>query len=287
VPLRFIGALHDLVLGEDAPEFAGAFPGDADAVIRRLPDLLERRSAAIASFMTTPPQTNEVNRSTCLLGGFLTVAKETGLPLRTFELGASAGLNLNWDRYAYDLGEVGRWGDPASPVKLGARWRGAPPPLEAEIRVLERRGVDRDPIDLRQPLAARRLQAYVWPDQAQRLGRLRAAIALALQAGVVVEQADAADWAERRVDLAPGATSVLYHSIVWQYLPPATQARLLSVIRRAADEASDQAPFAWLRMEADASFRRCELKLDLWPRGEGRLLANVHPHGAEVEWLDG
>ena len=49
------------------------------------------------------------------------MAKETGLPLRTFELGASAGLNLYWDRYAYQLGGAGVWGDATSPVKLVAK----------------------------------------------------------------------------------------------------------------------------------------------------------------------
>ena len=57
--------------------------------------------------MLSPPQTNEVLRSAALLGGFLTVAEETGLPLRCLELGSSAGLNQSWDAYGYRLGADG------------------------------------------------------------------------------------------------------------------------------------------------------------------------------------
>ena len=38
-----------------------------------------------------------MSRSSALIGGYLLVARETGLPLRVLETGASAGLNLRWN----------------------------------------------------------------------------------------------------------------------------------------------------------------------------------------------
>ena len=71
---------------------------------------------------------------------------ETGLPLRVLEIGASAGLNLRWDRYRY-TGPAGEWGDPGSPVEIAEAFTGERPPLDVRPPVVERRGCDPHPLD--------------------------------------------------------------------------------------------------------------------------------------------
>ena len=61
-------------------------------------DAVREHQSAVGAFLISPPQTNEVGRSGVLVGGFLQIAKDTGLPLRLLEIGASAGLNTIWDR---------------------------------------------------------------------------------------------------------------------------------------------------------------------------------------------
>jgi hypothetical protein len=235
--------------------------------------------------MAHEPQTNEVRRSACLLPGFLSIAAETGLPLACLELGASAGLNQLWDRYRYDYGAAGAWGDPASSLELGAAWTGPPPPLHAPLRVASRAACDRKPIDLRDPLQRRRLRAYLWPDQTERLERFDAAVAMALAAGVTVEAADAADWARARAAPRQDVATVVYHSIFWQYLPAQTQADLRAAIAAHGAAATPAAPLAWLRMEpVDGAPVPIELRLTLWPGGQDRRLAIVQAHGATVAW---
>ena len=97
------GALRDM----EWPSFRRALADDAEAIRR----LLER-----------PVQTNEVGRCAALLPGFLEAAA-AGLPLRLLEVGASAGLNLRWDRYRYEAGDFA-WGDPAAPVRIGFELEG-------------------------------------------------------------------------------------------------------------------------------------------------------------------
>ncbi|MEO8813319.1 MAG: DUF2332 family protein [Caulobacteraceae bacterium] len=290
VPLRLLGGLHDLVLSGEVPALSEAYPapgrgGDADAAWAAARAALPANHARLAAFMTHEPQTNEVRRSACLLGGFLSVVARTGLPLRCFEVGASAGLNQLWDRYRYALGDLS-WGDPDAPVLIDTDWRGSPPPLPETVAVSSRAACDRKPVDLADPDARRRLRAYVWPDQPDRLARLDAAIGAARGAAIRVEREDAVTWAAHRARPETGAATVLYHSVFWQYLPAESQAALADALTTLGAAATAEAPFAWLRMEPPPdNMGIMEVRLTLWPGGEEHLLAHVHPHGAWVDWL--
>jgi hypothetical protein len=290
-PLRVLGGLHYLVLSGAAPELAALYPPAGDGADRAglsaaLVDAARAHQDRLAAIMTSPPQTNEVARSRCLVGGFLTVATETGLPLRCLEIGSSAGLNQNWNLYCYEFGEAGGWGAADSPVRFVDGWTGGAPPANGSVSVVERAGCDQNPIDIGDPDQALRLQAYVWPDQAQRLGNLRAAIDLARTSPPNLERIDAAEWAKARAVPVPGVATVLFHSVVWQYLSPAVRDSLRETIAAAAKAAAPDQPFAWLRMEPSLNnpAGMMEVRLSLWPGGEDRLLAIAHPHGATVDW---
>lgn len=290
VPIRLVNAFTHLSMGDEAPALTRLYPregwpGDADAAWAVARELIGPQQAHLAKFMGHEPQTNEVRRSGVLLGGFLTIADEIDLPMRTFELGASAGLNLFWDRFRYDLGGAA-WGDPAAMVVVPVDWSGPLPPLHARPQVVGRAACDRRPTDLADPAQRRRLLACVWPDQFDRLARSRAAIDLALAQRVRVEAADALDWVRARVRPQAGAATVLYHSVFWQYLPRPTRDGLAEVIAQLGAQATGAAPFAWLRMEPPPdNLATVHLRLTLWPGGEDRLLAEVHPHGAWVRWF--
>ncbi len=61
--------------------------------------MLDDHAETILSWLDSPPQTNEVARSAALIGAARFLSALSPLPLRLLELGASAGLNLNFDRY--------------------------------------------------------------------------------------------------------------------------------------------------------------------------------------------
>jgi len=289
VSLRFLGAIHDLALSGDDAALTAAFPpaSDADAAWAATKAAVGREPARIAAFMGHEPQTNEVRRSACLLPGFLTIAAETRLPLACLELGASAGLNQLWSRFRYDYGAAGAWGDPASPLTLTADWTGPSAPWDAPVRVVRTAACDRSPIDIADPAQRRRLKAYLWPDQTERLQRFDAAVAMALAAGITVETADAAAWTKANAAPASDVATVVCHSIFWQYLPAETQAALANAIAAHGAAATPNAPLAWLRMEpAPGQIVPIELRLTLWPGGRERRLAIVQAHGASVAWED-
>ena len=285
--LRMAGALHALALTESAPALVACYPPhDATteqlrAVVTRV---VEEHRTYIETFLSSAPQTNEVGRSGALVGGFLQIAKETGLPLRLLEIGASAGLNAVWDRYHYQLGAAD-WGNRQSPVRIAPRWKGPSPPLEVSVRVIERLACDRAPVDLEDPAQRLRLRAYVWADQSERLSRLESAIALARAHGPRVERADAADWVRTRLqEPAKASATVVYHSIMWQYLPAPAQADIRASLERAGERATDAEPLAWLRLEPLHPESLPELRLTLWPSAREACLATAHPHGNSVRW---
>lgn len=289
-PIRWLGALHDLALLGDDPALTEAYPGpdrpgDEIAAWEAAQSTMPRHAQRLAAFMEHEPQTNEVRRSVCLIGGFLTIAQATSLSLRVFELGASAGLNQRFDTYHYDLGKAGFWGAATAKVRLEMEWRGGPPPLGAPLRVVERLACDRRPISLADAASRRRLKAYIWAEQRDRFVRLDAAIAEALAADTHVAAEDAVDFTLSRVTLQEGTASVLFHSVFWQYMPRDKQAALDAAITAIGAGARPSAPFAWLRMEPSVtSPADMEVLLTLWPGGETRRLAGCHSHGAWVAW---
>src|SRR5262252_3602023 len=99
-----------------------------------------------------------------------------------------------------------------------------------------------------------------------------------------VEQANAADWIEAVLaDGVSGVATVVYHSIVWQYLSAVEHARFKRVMAAAGHTATVNNPLAWLRFEPGDNI--AEVRLQLWPGSEDRLLARSGFHGKPVQWL--
>lgn len=287
--LRLMGAVHRLVLEDRVPNLShyypsvggGGQPQDAWTAFR---DVLGEHRKELSELVVRQVQTNEVGRSAALLGGFLLVALETGLPLRMLELGASAGLNLRWDRYRYESGERG-WGDPASPVRITGSFLGTPlPPLATPACVVERGGCDLSPLDPTREVDRLTLLSYVWSDQRERLRLLEAALAVADRMPVRVEAAPAADWLATQLTYPrEGRATVVFHSITMQYLDAAEKERLHGVFEEAGARASQSAPLARLALEPGGD--KAELRLTTRPGGAERLLATSGYHGPPVRWL--
>lgn len=283
--LRLLGGVNRMVLTEREPDLAEAYrAGSAAAAWDCFHDVLRRNATELRELLDLPVQTNEVGRCAALIFGFGTVAAATGLPLRLLEVGASAGLNLRWDRFRYEADGFA-WGPEDSPVKLELQLEGTSPPvLPDEIEIASRQGCDASPIDPTTPEGRLTLLTYIWPDQLDRITRMRGALEVAAGDPVGLDREPAGAWAQRMLsESAPGQATVIYHSIVSQYLSDEERARLFETIRAAGERATAEAPLAWLRMEPADD--RANLDLTLWPGGNDRRLARVGYHGTPVELL--
>jgi hypothetical protein len=290
VALRFTGALHAAALTGRAPALAACYPpGRADWDVE---EVFAAATAAHAEdpawferFVESPPQTNETRRAIALLPGFLAAANDGG-PLHVLEVGASAGLNTNWDRFAYRA-DGWSWGatDDDAP-RIDTDWHGPTPSLPP-VTVASRAACDLAPLAVGDPAQRDRLRAYVWADQPERLARLDRAIALALRHGTQVDRASADEWLARRLaGPLPDGVTVVYHSIAWQYFPAEVARRARAAIEDAGARATPARRLVWLRFEHDLVFagEGSGFSVDLvaWPGGAHRRVARADPH---VRWV--
>jgi len=288
VPLRLAGALHGLVLDGADQGLIAAYPPHAvgdDTLFAAVEAAMARNETRLMAWLDHAPQTNEVRRAGALIPAIWWALARHDLPVTLSELGASAGLNLSLDRFALAVGGVGGvvHGPADSPVRLAPRWTG-PVPAPRPIRVADRAGVDLNPLDPAEH--ALRLCAFLWPDQPERLALTRGAIALCT---AVPERGDAARWLTARLATPrPGRLHVVYHSIAWQYFPPATQATARAALEAAGALATPEAPLAHIAMEADGDSHGAALMAQIWPAPPGQegpqTLARVDFHGRWVEW---
>lgn len=284
--LRIAGGLNALARSGREPELTKLYDarsGEFHAVLKRV---LEKWDDWLYPWLDGPPQTNEVARAGALWPGMLEIARRFGPKMEWIEIGSSGGLNLNMDRFGYHLGNT-RSGDSMSALQLAPSWEG-PSPVDVPIEVVDRVGIDMQPLDMSDPVIAERMLAYIWPDQTERVARAETAIIIARAWPPPIVKGDAAEF------LVPllaepqeaGRTRVVFHSIVLQYLPPEAQARVRQTIEEAGARATADRPLAWLSMEFRDKVPTAELRLRCWPGAEGEeTLAHVHPHGAQITWV--
>jgi hypothetical protein len=288
VALRACGALHALARSGWEPNVAAVYPpaqANDHALWIAIADALGHNDSFLTDRLSSAPQTNEVARSAIILGAMLHIANITKQPLEIFEIGASGGLNLNFDSYRYDLGGGLTWGPTDAPLTVASEWRGKCPPLDAPLKVLSRQGCDLQPIDAGNADDRQRLLSYVWADQPHRMQRTEAALNFAAAQRIKVDKADAVDWVAAKLTSpqAPGITRVLFHTIVWDYVPAASKARIEQTFTGVAARAKSERPFARLSVESDETPGSARVSLSLWP-GRTVTLGRADYHGRWAEW---
>ena len=291
ISLRLLGGVHHRVLLGLEPLLAAHYPsvggdGDAEATLVPLLDVLEASADELREALARPPQTNEVGRAAPLVGALWHLRAIADLPVRLFEIGASGGLNLLADRFRFE--GAGATGPPDSPVVFEDAWRGNVPPTRPTLDVVERLGCDRDPVDAASDEGALTLTSYVWPDQTERLARLRGALTIARASPVTVVARGAADFVGE-LTTEPGRWTVLWHSVMWQYLDKTEQDAVHAHLERLGAAAGDEAPLARVGFEPrrlaageDIGFH---VTARIWPGSAERILGHAPAHGLPVEWL--
>jgi hypothetical protein len=171
---------------------------------------------------------------------------------------------------------------------LDPAWEGEPMPVEvAPVHVVERGGCDVNPVDVTTEDGRLTLTSYAWPDMVARQERLAGAIEVARRRPVIVERAEAASYVEG-LELADGHLTVLWHSVMWQYVPRDQQERVTARLDELGRSATERMPL--LHLFAEPTRRTPEdrhrfwVVAETWPGGGRTYLGQMAAHGLPVIW---
>lgn len=327
-PPLLLAAVHDVLLAGDDHRLRAWYPSvvpDARPVGQGTEDpwppfreLVLDHGDVETNLRERSTQTNEVGRCAALLPALTEVADTAPgsppggtRPLGLVEVGASAGLNLLLARYDYHYapdpdhhrGDEVHIVDGDSPVVLDCQLRGPirPPLPQVAPAIASAIGLDLQPVDLRDRLRSRWLVACQWPEQHDRLHRLRAAIALAHGDPPRVVAGDAVDDLAGAIDtVAAFVLPVVFATWSLSYLTEARQWAVLAELDRIGTDReltfllADQPTIVPglpvpPRPDGRQDHRATALVRIDWRDGhrqEPVLLADLHPHGTWLEWLD-
>jgi hypothetical protein len=248
--------------------------------------VLAHWEAIVGVVMTRHTQTNEVGRAAVLLP----VLAQLKGPLALIEVGASAGLCLYPDRFSYHYDErptVDPDGGPSA-VDLYCSTSGLPPIPNRLPTVVFRSGVDLNPLNVNDADDVRWLESLVWPGQAERLRRLKAAITVAQTDPVTVIRGDLNATVADLVHAAPkGSTVVVFHSAVLGYLTAEERHQFECTLR--------DLPCHWLSNEGSNIVGSLAAQLPIPPRQtpgrfvvalDGVPLSYAGAHGQTLDWFN-
>jgi hypothetical protein len=245
--------------------------------------LLANSDAVRACMLEHATQTNEPARCTTLLP----VLAQLPQPLALIEVGASAGLCLLPDLYAYDY--AGKHIHPPAgtePPVFQCVANTATPLPTAVPKIVWRAGLDLNPLDITDPTQAAWLETLVWPEQTERLENLRSAMRVAASAPPrVVKGSLLGDDLARLCQQAPGdATLVVFHTAVLAYISDPTARQEF------AERVTSLCPY-WIANESPRVLPEISAQTGPGPIGHFLLSVNgspvawTDPHGAAIDWI--
>ncbi len=235
----------------------------------------------IAVVMSRRTQTNEPARCATLLPLLALLPQ----PVALLEVGASAGLCLLPDHYAYDYG--GRQIAPSvtveSPPLFHCAANAETPVPNRNIEIAWRAGLDLSPLDPANPDDAAWLRALVWPGEGARAGLLDQALAVAARHPVRIVRGDLRhDLPALAAEAPRDATLVVFHTAVLAYVRDPAE-------RRAFGETVKACGAQWISNEGASVWNEPDLPLSLSGRFvlslNGRGVAYTDAHGTAIDWF--
>jgi hypothetical protein len=247
--------------------------------------LLKHQDVIRSTMLARSTQTNEPARCATLMPVLAALPQ----PLSLLEVGASAGLCLYPDRYAYQYGNYTVKPEDFSRLTpmFHCAANGSTPLPRSLPKVIWRAGIDLNPLSPKHTEDTDWLQSLVWPEQTERLQNLKLAIDVARrEESLRIAIGDALDRLAEVVRDAPTqSTVVVYHSAVLAYVQSEKRRNEFSelVTSLGVTWISNEHPLVFPSIAARLSFEVPKNRFLLSVDGEP--VASTGPHGQSIDWF--
>ena len=146
------------------------------------------------------------------------------------------------DRYSLNSGRTLQPADDPI-ITLSPDWMGVIP-AQQPLKIIDRAGVDINPLNPVDRLDYSRLLSYTWADQCVRLDHIKQ---IATHKTKMVEQTDAVDWLPNRLSKQRiGTLHFVFHSIALQYFPQESQDKIAHALSQAGKRATTERPLGYI-----------------------------------------
>jgi len=216
MPNLFLASIHYLLLNKPSEELSKYYPSITTDYKQDLPFEMFKefclRNAAeiIALEQSKIVQTNALNRSAYIMPILSNLFDSVKINL--IDIGTSAGLTLNLDKYAYYYDNEYVTGEGLVKIRSAIK-EGELPNFKQILTINNKIGIDQNPLDLKIKENADWLKALIWADKVERIEKIEQAIKIARQENIQFEKASSIDKFEeiiysQKVDVP----LVIYHT---------------------------------------------------------------------------
>lgn len=296
VPNSFLAAVHFLVLRNQDASIAKYYPSVSGLNVEAIPFHLfkafvkDHQQEIINILKYRIVQTNVLTRCNYLLPVFATILSQANNPATIIDIGASAGLNLNFDHYEYYYNNQKVYGN--SNVKLHCQLKGdLVPAVKSFNTSIQKIGIDQHLIDPSNPDDLTWLLALIWPDQTERFAMLNEAVTLQQHSPVqLIKGSTISEFKNIIESVNTSHTLILYAThVLYQF-----SESLLQDFNLMLDTIGQQRDYYFLSAEATKAMQlkyntsntavvltsyKNKHKQEIW-------VAETNGHGNWMQWLD-
>ncbi len=293
-PNLFLAAIHFLLMEHPSEELAKYYPS-LEGQFQATPEMFncfkrfsKKFETEIKSLLQTRlVQTNEVQRCALLFPALNFVSKNLDhQKIALIDVGASGGLNFLMDQAYIQYSDGTSTGAATSPLQIICESKGEQIPRFQTAQIAMRIGIDLNPVNLLNPDERQWNLALIWPDQTERIERIKSALQLLETTDISFKKGRANQVLPQVIGDVPSdqAICVMHSFTLNQFSKEDREAFDALLLEASKDREIWRISLEWIATQNP------ELSVTHYTfgnKGPVLNLAKCHGHGEWIQWIDG